>query len=203
VVRTLLEAKSDAFEYGSLIHGWMEQLAWLDDGWPSDDALIAAARKAAPRLALDRNKLSSSLATLRDQVAARSIAAVLSRKFYDQPANLSLPDPSAAAWKPGEIELEVQRERPFAVRSGDEILTGSIDRLVLVRRGNQVIAADVLDYKTDAIAPGNRALLAEKTAFYTPQLNAYRLAVSKLYRLSERQITARLVFLAAGIVVGV
>jgi ATP-dependent exoDNAse (exonuclease V) beta subunit len=75
--------------------------------------------------------------------------------------------------------------------------------MVLVRRGTQVIAADVLDYKTDAIAPGNRALLAEKTAFYTPQLNAYRLAVSKLYRLGERQITARLVFLAAGTVVGV
>jgi ATP-dependent exoDNAse (exonuclease V) beta subunit len=197
-VATLLEAKSDAFEYGSLIHGWMEQLAWFEDGWPADERLFAAARKAAPRLALDDNKLQTSLKLLREQLAAQPIAAVLSRKFYERPANLGFADPAVASWKPDEIELEVQRERQFAVRCGDEILSGSIDRLVLIRRGGQVIAADVLDYKTDAVAPGYQSLLADKTAFYAPQLNAYRLAVSKLYRLDERRITARLVFLGAG-----
>ncbi len=196
----LLESKFDAYEYGSLIHAWMEQLEWLEDGWPSDERLFAIACKAAPRLALDRAKLVSDLDRLREQLAAKPIAAMLSRKFYDKPANLNLADPSAASWKPGEIELEVQRERSFAVRSGDEILSGSIDRLVLIRRGGNVIAADVLDYKTDAIAPGNQSLLAEKTAFYGPQLNAYRLAVSKLYRLDERRIGARLIFLNPGTV---
>jgi ATP-dependent helicase/nuclease subunit A len=195
----LLEAKSEAYEYGSLIHAWMEQITWLEDGWPSDEQLLAVARKAAPRLALDRAKLAAYWQSLREQLAAKPIAEVLSRQFYESPS-FAPADPSAASSTSGAIELDVQRERTFAVRQGDEILSGSIDRLVLVRRGGQVFAADVLDFKTDAIAPGNQDLLAEKAAFYTPQLNAYRLAVGKLFRLSERQITARIVFLAAGAV---
>ena len=84
------------------------------------------------------------------------------------------------------------------MRIGDELLAGSIDRLVLVRRGGKLIAAEVIDYKTDVIPDRDKAALAAKVEFYRPQIEAYRLAVSKLYRLDERAIGGRLVFMHSG-----
>jgi len=186
-VAKLLETASDAaFEHGTLVHAWMEQINWLDDGLPDDDTLIAVAVRVAPGLAADRAQLSSRLATLRNQLAQPQVAAALSRAAYD------------GFVKRGDVHLEVQTERSFALRIGDELLSGSIDRLVLVRRGGAVIAAEVLDYKTDTIATGDQRALADKVAFYRPQIEAYRHAVARLYRLEPTCITSRLVFLSAG-----
>ena len=199
-VARLLEPKHDAFEHGDLVHACLAELAWLDDGWPAPAKLSAAARRKAPAIAADSKLLGGRLKLLREQVEAGPIADVLRRAFYGDSRNLGFADPSAASWKSGQVELEVLTERPLAIRDGDEILTGSIDRLVLVRRGGAVVAADVLDYKTDAIEPGDERL-AERVAFYRPQIEAYRRAVAKTYRLEPRRITSRLVFMAAGIVV--
>jgi ATP-dependent exoDNAse (exonuclease V) beta subunit len=183
----LLEAASEAaFEHGTLVHAWMEQLKWLDDGLPDDAALLAVAARAALSLAGDRSQLTSRLATFRQQLAAPQIAAALCRAAYDKFASH------------GELQLEVHTERNFAVRIGDELLSGSIDRLVLVRCAGAVIAAEVLDYKTDTIAAGDKQALADKVEFYRPQIEAYRQAVAKLFRLEPRAISARLVFLQTG-----
>ncbi len=188
----LLEAEpSFAFDHGTLIHAWMEQVEWLEDGFPDmglpDEAtLLSVAARAAPRIAADRADTASRLATLRGQLKAPRVAAALSRAAYDRFAGS------------GELQLDVHNERPFALRIGDELLSGSIDRLVLVHRGGRLIAAEVLDYKSDVIPPRDKAALAAKVEFYRPQIEAYRLAVSKLYRLQERAIGARLVFLHSG-----
>jgi ATP-dependent helicase/nuclease subunit A len=63
-----------------------------------------------------------------------------------------------------------------------------------------VIAAEVLDFKTDTIAAGDKRALAERVEFYRPQIEAYRQAVAKLYHLELKCITARLVFLSANAV---
>jgi ATP-dependent exoDNAse (exonuclease V) beta subunit len=187
VAAKLLEAESSfAFDHGTLVHAWMEQVEWLDDGLPDEATLLAVAARAAPAIAANRSDVASRLATFRGQLAAPAIAAALSRAAYGQNSG------------PGELQLEVHRERPFALRIGDELLAGSIDRLVLVRRGGKLIAADVLDHKTDVVPPRDKASLAAKVEFYRPQVAAYRLAVSRLYQLDERAIGARLVFLHSG-----
>jgi len=186
-VAKLLETASDAaFEHGTLVHAWMEQVEWLDDGLPADDVLLAVAARVAPGLAADRAQLTSRLATLRKQLAQPQVAAALCRAAYDGFA------------KQGDVQLKVQTERSFALRIGDELLSGSIDRLVLVRRGAAVIAAEVLDFKTDTIATGDKDAMAAKVEFYRPQLEAYRQATASLLRLAARYVTARLVFLHAG-----
>jgi ATP-dependent exoDNAse (exonuclease V) beta subunit len=179
----LLEpAQEQSFAYGTLIHAWLEQIEWLDGGEPDDAALRAAAGKIASEIGPLAGQLDAPLADFRRMLAQRDTRSILSR-----PANAA--------------ELEVLREREFAIRDGDRLLSGSIDRFVLARRGGQVASADVLDFKTDAIAPGDAAALANKVAFYRPQLEAYCRAVQQLYNLPPECVTGRFVFLCAGKVV--
>ena len=60
--------------------------------------------------------------------------------------------PSADRVLPDANRVEVQNERPFAVHLESGILHGVIDRLVLVYERNRLIAADVIDFKTDAVS---------------------------------------------------
>jgi len=46
-------------------------------------------------------------------------------------------------------------------------------------------------------------LIAEKTAFYTPQLADYRRAVAQIFSLAPHAIMAQLVFMRAGTIVPV
>ena len=64
-----------------------------------------------------------------------------------------------------------------------------------------MISAEVLDFKTDAIEKGDEAGLKERTEYYQPQIDAYRDAVCDQYGLSSSDVSARLVFLAPGVVV--
>ena len=113
------------------------------------------------------------------------IAAVLSRSYYDSsPATL----------------LEVHNERRFAVRDHDQILSGTIDRLVLQRRDDQLLAADIIDFKTDAIDETDPASIDTAVDHYRPQLEAYRTAVSKMFQLPLSSVTARLLFVGPGLI---
>jgi ATP-dependent exoDNAse (exonuclease V) beta subunit len=75
------------------------------------------------------------------------------------------------------------------------MLTGNIDRLVLLYHADKIIAADLIDYKTDRIDPEGAGAVAAKVDFYRPQVAAYRRAVSRMLRLEKSRIVARLLFL--------
>jgi ATP-dependent exoDNAse (exonuclease V) beta subunit len=179
---------------GTLFHAWLEQAEWLDDalarGVLPDELLRQVARELASEIGVVEN-LDAMIAEFRGLVAQPAIAAALRKSVYEK----------AETWAKLAPEFEVLRERPFAVLLGGEILRGTIDRLVLVRSQGKVIAADIVDFKTDAIAADDKTLLASKTEFYLPQLAAYRRAVAQMWRLPEPSITARIVFLSAGEVV--
>jgi ATP-dependent helicase/nuclease subunit A len=117
------------------------------------------------------------------------------------PASLKLSRLGAKAWPQGDVNVCVERERRFAVRHDEELLSGSIDRLVVIQCGGKVIAADVIDFKTDEVTVGDAAGLQKKAEFYRPQLDAYRAAAAKLLGLAPEAIGARLVFLSVGKVV--
>jgi ATP-dependent helicase/nuclease subunit A len=213
VARLLEPAPAAAFEFGTLIHAWMQEIEWLDEaakqgnkapagGLPDDARLKVVAAQAAPGL-FRGSELDAHLARWRMQLAQPEVAKILGRSFYADPRRLALADRSVASWQPAEIGLTVENERAFAIRDGDELLSGSIDRLVLVRRGSELLAADVIDFKTDALAPHGPHQLADRVEHYRPQLEAYRRAVARLYGLAPARIAARLVFLATGDVVPV
>jgi hypothetical protein len=105
--------------------------------------------------------------------------------------------------QPGEVmleanRLEVHNERRFAVSLNEGLLEGVIDRLILVYQGNKIIAADVIDFKSDAVDGSN---LQRHIEFYRPQMDAYRIAVSKFARIPIEKVSTRIVFANVGTVV--
>jgi ATP-dependent helicase/nuclease subunit A len=94
----------------------------------------------------------------------------------------------------------VLREVPFVHRAEGALMQGIIDRLVLLHEGDTPVGAEILDFKTDAVAAGDDAALEERVAHYRPQLEAYRRAVVAGYGLPPERITARLLFLEVGAV---
>ena len=84
------------------------------------------------------------------------------------------------------------------VRDGDRLLVGDIDRVVTVYDGDQPVAADILDFKTDVIRPNDLKALDIKAAFYRPQVQAYRQAVCAMMRIPPKAIQAQLLFVHIG-----
>jgi ATP-dependent exoDNAse (exonuclease V) beta subunit len=175
-----------ARERGDVIHAWCEAVTWVDDGLPDDAALVALARRTAPRMTA--GDVAALAREFRTWMAREPVAGALSRKAYP-----TGPD----------VTVGVETERPFARRKGDEIQEGSIDRLVLIERGGRVVEAHVLDFKTDALAPGDDAAVDERTRHYRPQIEAYCEVIREQYGLEGDAVRTTLVFLAAGRVVGV
>jgi ATP-dependent helicase/nuclease subunit A len=89
------------------------------------------------------------------------------------------------------------------LREEGSIINGTIDRLTVLYDGPRVVGADVLDFKTDQLPPGDPAALAARVEFYRPQLDAYRHAVARQFHLDASQVSARLAFVGLGAVVGV
>ena len=94
------------------------------------------------------------------------------------------------------LEVQVHNERPFAIREQNRMLTGNIDRLVFLSRGRALVAAEVVDFKTDVIRLDSQ--LVERIDFYRPQIDAYRRAVAAITGLAMERIAARLLFVNAG-----
>jgi len=129
------------------------------------------------------------------------VAAVLAR-----PGN-QLPRKFVSGELPaGPAEPSLHREQAFALDEGEGTLLGIIDRIVLWRRSGRPVAAELIDFKFDGfggdVKSDSRArILTEKTAFYTPQLQAYRRAVAGLHDLDPVRISSDLVFMRSGDVV--
>ena len=168
---------------GQVVHAWCETIGWIEDGVVDDDVLRAIAQEKAPEMNLDQ--VGSLIGEFRGWLQAEPIRNVLSRGAH----------PS----EPG-TSVRVENELPFVRRMADEIQEGFIDRLVLIERDGQVIEADILDFKTDAIETDDQETVAARTEYYRPQIAAYRSVVREQYGLAESDVSGKLVFLAAGVV---
>ena len=179
---------SRALERGSLLHAWFEQLRWLDGVAPADESLLRIARRSG----CEENWSKDCLREFRDLVAAPVIAELFNRSRYLRAAESLYP----AGLIDTSCEVRVLNERRFDFPSADGIVSGSIDRLVILERSGRPIAADILDFKSDAL-PGDPAsadaLLVER---YRDQLAAYAAAVSAMYQIPPAHIRTRLVLLA-------
>jgi len=178
-----------------LFHAWLAEIEWLEDGLPSDEALRRIAARVRAESGTSADEVVAHIARFRQQLAVKPIAEALSRKFYDLPTNMGL---KLKGWPTGGNEVNALRERSFAIRQDDALLSGSIDRLVVIRSGGKPIAADLIDFKTDEIPAGDKKALTARVEFYRPQMEAYRAAAARLLSLEAGQISARLIFLSAG-----
>ncbi|MGH7459266.1 MAG: UvrD-helicase domain-containing protein [Longimicrobiaceae bacterium] len=167
-----------ALDRGAVIHAWLGEIGWLEDGIPADGELAAIALREAP--AMSEKDLALLLERFRAWMTEPVTRGVLSRGSY--PAGTT-----------------AQREVPFIHREGEVLMEGRIDRLVLTREGSRNVGAEIFDFKTDPVSLP--ALWKERAEHYKPQLRAYARAVAGMYRLPGESVRARLVFLAAAQVV--
>jgi ATP-dependent helicase/nuclease subunit A len=163
---------------GSVAHRWLATIGWSEDGTPPDDELRALARVEGS--SFPESELDDLVIAFHGWLANPTIARLLSRRGWPEGAT---------------VECEV----PFITRTGDVLMEGFIDRLVLYREQGRVTGAAVFDWKTDAVS--GAADVRTRTAHYRPQINAYRKAVAGMYALGAEAVDGWLVFLEAGTVV--
>jgi ATP-dependent exoDNAse (exonuclease V) beta subunit len=169
---------------GTLVHRWLQDLEWIEDFALGETQAHEAGRAVEP----DAEARSRELERLRRALDAAPVRAALSHTDNGAPAGL---------------DLEVRREDAFSLvltnADGEEQLwNGSIDRLVLGRRDDEVAWADVLDYKTDRV---DDAGVDARAAHYRPQLEVYGRVVAAQHGLAPDAVRLRLVFLEPGRVV--
>jgi ATP-dependent exoDNAse (exonuclease V) beta subunit len=187
-----------AIQRGLVVHAWLAHIEWLDPkapggGAPDDDALRRIGNEAA-ETAID---LAPLIADFRRMLAQPAVACVFrSDSYRASPEKLGLPAEVVSEIRSARLRLSVENERRFAVREGDAVVLGHVDRLVLLYDGPRLAAADVIDFKTDVL-PTKKAF-KDRVAFYRPQLEAYRRSLAKTLRLSPERIAARMLFLDAG-----
>jgi hypothetical protein len=68
---------------------------------------------------------------------------------------------------------------------------GTMDRVIWVYQGNQRVAADIIDFKSDVV---DDAKLQSRIEHYRPQMEVYRRAVSRFAKIPIECIATRLVF---------
>jgi ATP-dependent exoDNAse (exonuclease V) beta subunit len=190
---------AEAMDRGSLIHAWFERIEWLEAGEPDDGTL----REAAAGVASAGLDIEAMIRQFRAALARPAVRAALARNTYERAAAPGAGTPIHAGPHVSRPRWQVSRETPFAIRDGDAILSGKIDRLVVLYDAARPLGADILDFKTDAILPGDAAALDARVAWYRPQLAAYRRAACRLAGLEPERVSARLVFTEPGIVVPV
>ena len=186
--------RAERLERGTLMHRWFEEIEWLDEG-PPDEARL---RKLAGLHASVGVNVDEEISRFTRFLQEPGTVELLSRRPYsEKPLELSAETQSRIAGC--ETRLEVHREWGFTAPDEDgSLMTGIIDRLVLVydAASYELLAADIIDYKTDEI--DSAAAADARTGFYRDQVTAYRRAVEQLYRLSQEQISSRLLFVTAG-----
>jgi ATP-dependent exoDNAse (exonuclease V) beta subunit len=175
---------------GSLIHAWFEQIAWLEEGIPGDERLL----KIGGQFARPGLNVSEELRWFRNRLDSDELQRELSLERYRTEVAPELFPELATELAEGQIDLETGLERRIVYRTESELVNGIVDRLILYRREGEVVAADVIDYKTDS-APDEPAIQTLE-AQYRPQLTLYGQAMRKLYQLDESQVVTRLGFVS-------
>ena len=174
-------AQRAALDRGTLAHAVCERLEW-SDGWQPD--VDAIAREIEPSITYP------SVAAITDCVR-------------DTIQQLQAPDIIRALAHPVGNAIALRERKFLALLSNGRIQEGSIDRLVLRGEPGAWEHLQVVDFKTDqppSHATGSQldAWIEERVEHHKPQLDAYRLAMAREYRVPFERCELLLVLLACG-----
>ena len=179
--RELLRRRPDALVRGTLVHRWLEEVEWIEEFHRSDEDLLELGAEIEP----DEEQRRAALAEFRAAVARPTVRGALSM-----------------VGRAGDLFSgpKVWRERAFSIvlpgaDGGDELWSGSFDRVVLEYGGSDLVGAELIDFKTDSVVGPE---LEERVAFYRPQLEGYRRALAHITGLLEGRIRPSLLFVVPG-----
>lgn len=184
---------------GRVLHALFEQIKWWEDFQWNQDELRQLVIQALQGVSASLNP-DAILADFRVALQHRRIRQALSLSSYQRAKPWWQPV-SNCTNRASNLNWQVYNERRILARQDECLLSGAIDRLVLAKKDNQVIAADILDYKSDGLAVGDHARLRNLLEDYRPQQEAYRHAICQQYGLPKEAVRIGLVFLASGDVI--
>ncbi len=151
-------------ETGTLIHALFEKIAFLDDDFDAEKFLAENSGNAP---------LPSEVRTL----------------FCDALAEVEIAD----ALKTPAPEVELWREKDFLHQTAKGVVSGTFDRVVLIREKGKIVRAEILDYKSDHLATE-----AEFLERHATQLQIYREALAAMTKLEPAKICCALLALRLG-----
>jgi ATP-dependent exoDNAse (exonuclease V) beta subunit len=167
----LLRETSAAIDRGTLWHAWLESITWLE-GAPDGRAMD----EIATRLDLSREDVASQREPFCEAVGRGEVAGLFERSRYG-------------------AEAECFNERRFSIVEEGRHFSGTIDRLVLRKEQGRVVAAEIVDFKTDAAGAKS-----SRRTYYQEQLRLYAKAVGRAHGLPVDRIRCRLAWLMDGVV---
>lgn len=182
---------------GSVWHMWFSRVRWVDhQGIPSPEEL----RKTLAPYPEMFEAFETLYREFVEMLGRPKVKQALSLAEYQGGSFSKDNVPAQAAAGLQHPRWEVFLEQPFVVDAPGAFCRGQFDRVVVLFDGDQPIAADVIDFKTDDITPDQ---LAGRVEFYRPQLVLYREAAARWLHVSEDRVSARLVFTQPGEVIRV
>ena len=180
---------------GILLHGWFELMLWLD-AQPADQQLL----EAAVRLQIPEETAVLLLPEFRRLLQTESVRRTFERETGGAAAVF---EPWRAQLASGAAQLVVDRERPFVLLERSQLIRGTIDRLVQLKVDGRIVAADIVDFKTDRVSGDVPEWIEGRVDYYGSQLQEYRRAAARICRLDPAHVQARLLLLQADAVVEV
>ena len=193
VAQVLRRGATQAMLRGTAVHAIFEQIKWREREVDEKTILNWLAAFALP--VKERQELAEQIGQLLRSDTAMGIMDESQYRLWLK-----------AKWNKlshVEMSLDVQTEYEFATIMDQQMWRGAIDRLVWVRSESKLEAADIIDFKTDRVESSDGLVLQERVAYYRPQLEAYRRALSKMTCLPESQISTRLWFVQTNEIVEV
>jgi ATP-dependent exoDNAse (exonuclease V) beta subunit len=171
---------------GTIMHAWFEQIAWLDEGVPSAEQLLASLARVRGAETVDDKLRRKWLGEFHEMLRKPDVTAVLTRSTYIKSVGK-------------DVQVKAVNEWPFAAIKEGRLISGRIDRVVFHERNGLRFAAGVLDFKTDAVAdkPGER--LDDLIEEYRPQIAEYKDTVVQQTGLAKEKVSGALLFVGEGV----
>jgi ATP-dependent exoDNAse (exonuclease V) beta subunit len=172
--------------FGTLIHSFFEQIKWLDDFSIDREQLRRVALSAVEPEALRHLSLDRVMGDFEELLELSSVRAALSRSRYQQPTDSFVPE-----------QVEIDNERVISLIMDGRLISGTIDRLAVLMKDGQPYAAEIIDFKTDALDPSMRLLwLDDRIEHHRPQLEVYAQVVSQLFQIPLERVATYLLMLS-------
>ncbi len=170
----LSRKRNSSRDRGTVVHRWLAEITWRD-AIPPDEKLLSLAESFTQHL-----DVAKTLKQFNTMLKSEELRDILDKKKYLADLRASMPS------LPPDFRVEVRQEQPVAGRDGNQIVSGTIDRLILVRSPDgKLLAAEIIDFKTDQDATQSER--------YEMQIAAYRRVIASSLRIEN--VSTRLVFL--------
>lgn len=173
---------------GTLVHRWFEEISWLDDfHWDRTKmrglALQTLTPQQMPLVNVDE---------LLDQMEKHlQLGSVRQGLFRDRYKDWTTKDGSP-------LTLQVSNERRLLELIDNSLLRGTIDRLVVGYDQRQIVRAEIVDYKTDALIPklSTDAWVKDRVDHHAEQLRLYRRVLARQFKIADQKIGLTLILLS-------